>query len=198
MSELVLAVGSVAGVFTAIALERASSANVESRNHNEFAMNNEKLEVERRIVHRAMERLYDYERAGRITSIEREKLLIRYRQKLNIMDSKSVGLHGDAGDMNAVRTDLVAHVHRRIDQINSRLDDLASIMHNMNSNSRAESPAVVTERKEDKQVVQKKVEPVLVIESVDTAQATESDDSLDEIKKQIMQTLSRLEQAEVE
>jgi hypothetical protein len=77
-------------------------------------------------------------------------------------------------------------------QLNAKLDDLAGRM----NNNGAQRPAVSNvERKEEKPMVQKKAEQVTTMDATET---TESDASLDEIKKQIMQTLSRLEQAEVE
>ncbi|MGH9921357.1 MAG: hypothetical protein ACRD38_01250 [Nitrososphaerales archaeon] len=192
MSEIVLAAGSVAGVFTAIAIDKVSHMNTKSR-HNEGVMryDYDKVELERRIVYEAMRRVYDYERAGRITSIEREKLLARYRRQLDAF-TDMISPRFNAGDVSSFKSDLISMVDQRMAQLNAKLDDLADRM----NNNVAQKPAVSNvERKEEKPTVQKKVEQVTAVDATET---TESDASLDEIKKQIMQTLSRLEQAEVE
>ena len=138
-----------------------------------------------------MRRLYDYERAGKITSVEREKLLAKYRQQLDAFGMSNSHFNGN--DVNSFKSDLIALVDQRMSQINSKLDDLASRMNN--DSIVTHKPISNVERKEDKPIVTKKVEQVT---NVDTSETSESDASLDEIKKQIMQTLSRLEQAEVE
>ncbi|GEM_PF-3290113 len=192
MSEIVLAAGSVAGVFTAIAIDKVSHMNTKSR-HNEGVMRYDygNVELERNIVYEAMRRVYDYERAGRITSNEREKLLARYRQQLHAF-SPDINPRFNGRDVSSFKSDLINIVDQRMVQINAKLDDLAGRM----NNNVGQRPTVSNvERKEEKPTVQKKVEQVTTIDATET---TESDASLDEIKKQIMQTLSRLEQAEVE
>jgi len=193
MNEIVLAAGSVAGVFTAIAIDKVSQVNARLRHHNESAVRNnyDNFELERRIVYEAMRRVYDYERAGRITSVEREKLLAKYNQQLDALNTKVVNFHFNRNDVNSFKTDLIALVDQRMAQINAKLDDLTG---RMNTNAAHRSVSNV-ERKEEKPVAQKKAEQVTIPDATETS---ESDASLDEIKKQIMQTLSRLEQAEVE
>ena len=192
MNEIVFAAGSVAGVFTAIAIDKVSQVSTKLR-QNESAMRNnyDTFELEGRIVSEAMRRVYDYERVGRITSVEREKLLAKYRQQLDTC-TKMVNFHFNGNDVNSFKTDLIALVDQRMAQINTKLDDLTNRM----NNDVTQRPVVSdVERKEAKQIAQKNVEQVA---TADTTETSESDASLDEIKKQIMQTLSRLEQAEVE
>jgi len=193
MNEIFLAAGSVAGVFTAIAIDKVSQVNTRLR-QNESAIRNayDHSELERRIAYEAMRRVYDYERAGRITSAEREKLLAKYNQQLDTSNAKIVDFDFNGNDVNSLKTELIEHVDQRMTQINAKLDDLVSRM----NNDMTQRPMMSNgERKEEKPLAQKKAEPVT---TVDTTETSESDASLDEIKKQIMQTLSRLEQAEVE
>jgi len=195
MSEIVLAAGSVAGVFTAIAIDKVSQANAKLRqNESMIRYNHDNAELERRIVYEAMRRVYDYERAGKITSAEREKLLVKYRQQLDAFNTDIFSSKFNAKDVNSFKSDLIAIVDQRMAQINTKLDDLTS---KMNSNATHRPPVSSIERKEEKPIVQRNVEQV-TSSPADTTETTESDASLDEIKKQIMQTLSRLEQAEVE
>lgn len=193
MNEIVLVAGSVAGVFTAMAIDKVSQVNAKlMRNESATSNHYDAFELERRMVYESIRRVYDYERAGRITADEREKLLAKYKQQLDALNANMVNFHFNGNNVNAFKTDLIALVDQRMNQINVKLDDLASRM----NNGLIQKPAVSNvERKEEKQVVQKKVEQVA---NMDTSETSESDASLDEIKKQIMQTLSRLEQAEVE
>ncbi len=193
MNEIVLAAGSVAGVFTAVAIGKASQISSKEKQQNESVIRNDnKFDLERRIVYEAMRRVYDYERIGRITSVEREKLLARYEQHLNTLNAKKVNLHFNTGDFNSFKTDLIALVDQRMSQINARLDDLAGTT---NGNVVHRPSVHHIERKEEKSVAHNNIGQV---PPADTTETSESDASLDEIKKQIMQTLSRLEQAEVE
>jgi uncharacterized radical SAM superfamily Fe-S cluster-containing enzyme len=198
MSEIVLAAGSVAGVFTAIAIDKVTQFNVKSRqNENLARKDREHLELERRVVYEAMRRVYDYERVGRITSAEREKLLARYREQLDTFNAQMVNFR-IGNDVSSFKTDLIALVDQRMMQINAKLDLLTNRI-----DMASDRPLVSTfEKKEERKlqktvetVVQNKADHVIPTENVETS---ESDASLDEIKKQIMQTLSRLEQAEVE
>ena len=192
MNEIVLAAGSVAGVFTAMAIDRTSQVGAKLK-HNESMMSNScnTFELEKRVVYEAMRRVYDYERAGKITRVEREKLLEKYRLHLNALNAKMANLNFNGNDANSFKADLIALVDQRMAQINAKLDDFASKM----NNGIAPRQIPNTERKEEKAVVQKNAEQFA---PADTSETSESDASLDEIKKQIMQTLSRLEQAEVE
>jgi len=197
MSEIVLAAGSVAGVFTAIAIDKVTQFNANSRQNESVGRKDyEHLELERRIVYEAMRRVYDYERVGRITSTEREKLLTRYREQLDTYNAQMVKFRF-GNDVNSFKTDLIALVDQRMAQINAKLDLLTNRMDNV-----ADRPAESNFEKEE-HMVQKKVENVVQnkvdqVTSAENIETSESDASLDEIKKQIMQTLSRLEQAEVE
>ena len=195
MSEIILAAGSVAGVFTAIAIDKVSQVNANLRqNRSVMRYDHDRVELERRIVYEAMRRVYDYERSGRITGVEREKLLAKYRQQLDAFNTDMFSSNYNTKDVNSFKSDLIAIVDQRMAQINTKLDDLTS---KMNSNVTHRPPVSGVERKEEKPIMQKNVGQVTSAPT-DATETTDSDASLDEIKKQIMQTLSRLEQAEVE
>jgi hypothetical protein len=198
MSEIVLAAGSVAGVFTAIAIDRVTQFNVKSRqNESVVRKDREHLELERRIVYEAMRRVYDYERVGMITSTEREKLLARYREQLDTYNTQMVNFRF-GNDVSSFKTDLIALVDQRMMQINAKLDLLTNKMDRV-----SDRPVVSSIEKKEERMVQKRAENVVQnkadqVTHTENMETSESDASLDEIKKQIMQTLSRLEQAEVE
>ncbi len=197
MEPLIHEAGSTMGAFSTMIMNKGRSNDNTKliRNNHPFPT----VDLQKRVVTAAMNRIYDYERQGKITAIEREKLLAKYRQELNMLDNK---MHGvtlyDPREISAFGENLVAVVDQRMAQINAKLDDLAS---KIGSNAIAQSKSVGrVERKEEKHVetqTPKPLEPIEIAESTESVNA-ESDARLDDIKKQIMITLSRLEQAEVE
>lgn len=202
MEPLIHEAGSTMGAFSTMIMNKGRSNDNTKLIRNNHPFPNS-VDLQKRVVTAAMNRIYDYERQGKITAIEREKLLAKYRQELNMLDNK---MHGvtlyDPREISAFGENLVAVVDQRMAQINAKLDDLAS---KIGSNAIAQSKSVVrVERKEEKHVetqiqTPKPLEPIEIAESTESIESeSESDASLDDIKKQIMQTLSRLEQAEVE
>lgn len=198
MEPMIHEAGSTMGAFSTMIMNKGRSNDNNTkliRNNHPFPNS---VDLQKRVVTVAMNRVYDYERQGKITSIEREKLLAKYRQELNMLDNK---MHGvtlyDPREINAFGENLVAVVDQRMAQINAKLDDLAS---RIGSNAIAQGKSIArVERKEEKYVETQTQtpKPIGIVESTESESA-ESDASLDDIKKQIMQTLSRLEQAEVE
>jgi hypothetical protein len=185
MEAVILAAGSAVGALTAVAMSKVNGNGKAIKNIPIHTM-----ELQRRVLTEAMNRVYDYEREGRITGSEREQLLAKYRQELNMLDNRMYNhTFYNLNEVNAFKEGLVAAVDQRVAQINARLDDLASKL--ANQPVVHSKPVARAERKEEKHVEAKPVEQV-------ESESIQSDASLDEIKKQIMQTLSRLEQAEVE
>ncbi|MFQ5969370.1 MAG: hypothetical protein ACE5J2_02600 [Nitrososphaerales archaeon] len=198
MEPFVLVAGSVAGAFTAIAIDKVSQVNAKLKHNNNVSVqskqNFESLDLERRIVSEAIGRVYYYERKGRISSSEREKLIARYKQQFDALNVKinSITL-ADVKEVSKLQENLVVVLDQRMAQINAKLDDLSSKICG-NVVVQAKSTVQRNERKEERPQVTQTVN----VEQVEASDSKESDTNLDKIKKQIMQTLSRLEQAEVE
>ncbi|NMJ86301.1 MAG: hypothetical protein EX285_00375 [Thaumarchaeota archaeon] len=191
MESIILVAGSTLGAFTALVMSKVSKSNTKPFINDQSIHH---IDLHRRVVTEAMNRVYDYERQEKITGIEREKLITKYKQELNTLDNRTntTTLH-DLSELNAFKDRLVAVVDQRMAQINSKLDDITSKMTN-NTNTAHNKPITRTERKEEKHNTPKPVEFDEIVESADS----ESDTSLDNLREQIMQTLSSLEQAEVE
>jgi len=191
MEPIILVAGSAVGAFTAVAIERVSKGNAKLLTNNP---NEHSIGLEKRVVAKALNRLYDYEQKGRITGNEREMLVFKYKQELNALDKgrHTVTLYNPQ-EFNVLKEDLVAVVDQRMEQMNSKLDDLASKISKTTVQSK---PTASVERKEEKHVEAPK--PVSPVEIAESPEGIESDHSIDEIRKQIEQTLYKLEQAEVE
>lgn len=198
MEPFVLVAGSVAGALTAIAVDKASQVNANSRQNKNVKPQGlqsfESIELERRMVSEAMRRVYDYEQKGRISSSEREKLIARYKQQLDALNVKinSIPL-ADVKEVSTLKENLVALVDQRMVQINAKLDALSRKIDG-NFVTQGQTTFQHNERKEERPQTAQTVN----VEQVEVTGSKESDAKLDELKKQIMQTLSRLEQAEVE
>ena len=208
MESIVLVAGSTLGAFTALVMSKVSKSNTKPFINDQSTHH---IDLHRRVVTEAMNRVYDYERQEKITGIEREKLITKYKQELNTLDNRTntTTLH-DLSELNAFKDRLVAVMDQRMAQINSKLDDVAVMDQRMaqinskldditskmtnNTNTTHNKPITRTERKEEKRNTPNPVEFDEIVESADS----ESDTSLDNIREQIMQTLSSLEQAEVE
>ncbi|MFQ5940503.1 MAG: hypothetical protein ACE5KA_02235 [Nitrososphaerales archaeon] len=181
--------GSTVGAHTTMAVEKVSKGDA-------YLMNNPttpSIDLQRRIVAQAMNRVYDYESQGKLTFKEREKLVAKYRQELNALDNRThaITLY-NIKEISALKENLAAVLDQRMAQINSKLDDLVT---KIGETPVQGKPAAYAEKKVEKWVETNHLEHVANAESAESA---EGDANLDEIKKQIMQTLSRLEQAEVE
>lgn len=179
MSELVLAAGAVAGVFTAVAAEKSTPRLASGQ------------ALERRIVSEAMRRVYDYERSGKITSLEKEKLLARYREQLAMLNAGDAGPNFEPVQTSTMPKEVLALVDRRMSEINAKLDDLANRIRGTEQKAVRPTASQSVERKESTAVKTENVQ-------VESIESHEGDPNLDEIKSQIMQTLAKLEQAEVE
>ncbi len=197
MSELVLAVGSIAGAFTAMTLDKSSA---QTNPGSGFAS-----ELEHRMILHAMNRIYDHERAGRITSAEREQLLAKYRAQLERM-GPAFGF-GSGTHTRAIGNDLTALLDQRFAQLSTKIEDLRISIGNapapLRNSVTSEKTGAAADRKEPKMEAGKPEShaapsSVETLPPADSIESSDGDGSLEDIKKQIMQTLSRLEQAEVE
>jgi hypothetical protein len=148
MEPMIHAAGSTMGAFSTMAMySRGNNDHDAKLFRNKHFPNS--VDLQRRVVIAAMNRIYDYERQGRITAIEREKLLARYRQELNMLDNKMHGVTlSDPREISAFGENLIAVVDQRMAQINAKLDDLAS---KIGSNAIVQSKSVARmEKKEEK------------------------------------------------
>jgi hypothetical protein len=117
METIVLVASSAVGALTAMALDKVSH-NVNKLNKN----NTHSINLQKRLVSKAVERVYEYEREGRITVTEREKLIIKYRQEQNKVDNDLGGVTlYDHKVLNSLKENLVLVVDQRMAEITSKL-----------------------------------------------------------------------------
>ena len=204
METIVLVASSAVGALTAMAIDKVSHNVNKLHKNNTHSINLQKI-----LVSKAVERVYEYEREGRITVTEREKLIIKYRQEQNKLDNDMGGVAlYDHKVLNSLKENLVLVVDQRMAEITSKLDDLAgkideapvkrktSTPMDRDNGKLMETPKHFTPIEITENITS--TENTKITENTNSIESPETDASLEEIKKQITQTLSRLEQAEVE
>lgn len=169
MNEILLVVlGSLAGILTAFAIEMRPRQRIEKPTNSKF-------------VYETIKKIDEYKKLGIITEEESEELLSAYRDKIpsdNIIVQKV--------DLTPIKKELIILLDQRISEINAKIDNLK-----IREETKRERPAVTKKPRS----VTRNAMPI----NVD--KRDEADDErkeLEEIKKRIFDTLSKLESTEVE
>ena len=184
----VIAGSSVAGALSAAILERLSRIKTKARNSDrsttaaraELAS----LLFEKTLAAEAITRVYEAAQDGKIDRLERDRLLVKYKQDLDTLNEKIAVLQpvADYADLADVRNNLVSLLENKISAIDARLAEM---------NKAGERPIVVEK-------VQVMPVPEKVKDDTPAKQFRAEEKSIDQLQKEIMQTLTRLEQVELD
>jgi hypothetical protein len=148
--------------------------------------------VERDLLSSAMMKLYEAETEGRITREEREMISKRYSDQIKDLQSKlkDVELVVEVGELEGLRAELLALFEGKIQNIETRLEAARQRL-----GAAAPQPA-------RKEVLAPKVEKGTDLERVVERRAkpemTESERRVKEIRNEVMDALTRLEQIDIE
>jgi hypothetical protein len=147
--------------------------------------------VERDLLSSAMMKLYEAENEGRITREEREMISKRYSDQIKDLQSKlkDVELVVEVGELEGLRGELVTLFEGKIQNIEARLDA-------------ARQRLGVTPQPPMKKEVAPKVEKGTDLERVVERRArpemSESEKRVKQIRDEVMDALTRLEQIDIE
>jgi hypothetical protein len=148
--------------------------------------------VERDLLSSALMRLYEAENEGRITREEREMIAKRYSDQIKGLQSKlkDVELVVEVGELEKLREELVTMFQEKIGNIEARLDQSRERLTIVAPQAlKKEAPPVRPERVDElEQVVEKRSKPDI----------SEGDRRVKEIRDEVMEALTRLEQIDVE
>lgn len=147
--------------------------------------------VERDLLSSAMMKLYEAESEGRITREEREMISKRYSDQIKDLQSKlkDVELVVEVGELEGLRSELVTLFESKIQNIEVRLDTAKQRL----------GPAVPTPpKKEVPPKVEKAADLEKVVERKTKAELSESERRVKEIRDEVMDALTRLEQIDIE
>ena len=198
-AEIALIAGSsAAGIISAAVIERLSQVKSDKRapKPKGVPVNAAKSELasllfEKTLCAEAITRIYETAQQGKIDRLERDRLLLKYKQQLESINRKTSELQAvtDFADLSELRNNLVSIIENRISSIDSKLLEMSR---------RGVSASTIDNQ------VKKIVEDIgnaregapVRIEKTETVSAEER--SIEDLQKEILQALERLEQVEVD
>lgn len=147
--------------------------------------------VERDLLSSAMMKLYEAENEGRITREEREMISKRYSEQIKDLQSKlkDVELVVEVGELEGLRGELVTLFEGKIQNIESRLDA---------AKQRLGVTAQPLVKKEAAPRVEKATDLERVVERRAKPEMSESEKRVKQIRDEVMDALTRLEQIDIE
>lgn len=147
--------------------------------------------VERDLLSSAMMKLYEAETEGRITREEREMISKRYSDQIKDLQSKlkDVELFVEVGELEGLRGELVTLFEQKIQNIEGRLDA---------AKQRLGPAAPQPIKKEPTPKVEKEMDLEKVVERKTRSELSESERRVREIRDEVMDALTRLEQIDIE
>ena len=147
------------------------------------------LLFEKKLAAEAVTRVYEAAQDGRIDRLERDKLLLKYKQQLDSLNQKVAYLQpvADFSDLRELRNNLVSFLEDRISVIDKKLLEL--------SKSRPPSQDAIDAKANNILVETSKVQPVTPVEQ---KMFKADEKSIEQLQKEIVQALQHLEQVEID
>lgn len=148
--------------------------------------------VERDMLSSALMKFYEAENEGRITREERELIAKRYSDQIKELQSKlrDVELVVEVGELEKLRQELVSMFQEKVQNIEVRLDQAKERLGAVAPQAvKKETPVPRAERGNDlEKVVAKRAKPEM----------SEADRRVKEIRDEVMEALTRLEQIDID
>jgi hypothetical protein len=189
-AEIALIAGSsVAGAISAAFIERLSRSKGDKKQpKTASAARAELLSLffEKNLAAETITRVYEASQEGRIDRLERDRLLLKYKQQLDSLNQKIAHLQpvADFADLTELRNNLVSLLENKISALDQKILDMKSGV-----------PQDVIDEKVQKIIAEtSKVQAAPVEQKPFKAE----EKSIDQLQKEIMQVLQRLEQVEVD
>jgi hypothetical protein len=200
--EIILIAGSsFAGVMSAVFLDKLFGHRINSKKHTRSPSSGASIRAElvsflfeKNLTSEAITRVYEAAQDGRIDRLERDKLLLKYKQQLNSLNEKISYLQpfADLSDIKELRSSLVSFLEDRISALDKKLLDL----------SKSRPPTSHAPSQDD---IDSKVNKILV-ETSKVESATPigqkmfkaDEQSIEQLHKEIVQALKGLEQVEID
>jgi hypothetical protein len=150
---------------------------------------------EKNLTSEAITHVYEAAQDGRIDRLERDKLLLKYKQQLDLLNEKIAYLQplADFSDLKELRNSLVSFIEDRISAVDKKLLELSK-------SGPSPSPPAPSQDDIDSKVNKilaetSKVEPAILVEQ---KMFKGDDQSIEQLRKEISQALRHLEQVEVD
>jgi hypothetical protein len=196
-TEIALIAGSsIAGVISAVFLDklfrvRSNNKKPARPSSSRASIRAELLSLlfEKNLTAEAITRVYEAAQVGRIDRLERDKLLLKYKQQLDSLNQKVAYLQpvADFSDLKELRNNLVSFLEDRISALDKKLLDLSKSSPHSQDDIDTKAKKILAETS--------KVQSATPIEQ---KMFKGDEQSINQLQKEIVQALQRLEQVEID
>ena len=195
----IIAGSSVTGIISAVLLEKLLRIRNNKRKYGQSSSSSSigsirdeliSLLFEKNLTAEAITRVYEAAQGGRIDRLERDKLLLKYKQQLDSLNQKVAYLQpvADFSDLMELRNNLVSFLEDRVSVLDQKLLDLSKSSPPSQDDIYAKAKKILTETSK----MQQSVTPM----AKNTFKAEEQ--SIERLHKEIVQALQHLEQVEID
>jgi hypothetical protein len=188
-AEIAIIAGtSVAGAISAAFIERMSRKGDKKQPRSSGAARAELLSLlfEKNLAAEAITRVYEASQEGRIDRLERDRLLLKYKQQLDSLNQRITRLQpvADFAEMTELRNNLVSLLENKISALDQKILEMKSGVPHDAVDARVQKIIAETSKVQAAPVEQKPFKA--------------EEKSIDQLQKEIMQALQRLEQVEID
>jgi len=184
----VIAGTSVAGAISAAFIERLSRKGDKKQPRSSGAARAELLSLlfEKNLAGEAITRVYEASQEGRIDRLERDRLLLKYKQQLDSLNLRISHLQpiADFADVTELRNNLVSLLENKISALDQKIIEMKSGVPSDIVDDRVQKIIAETSKVQAAPVEQKPFKA--------------EEKSIDQLQKEIMQALQKLEQVEID
>src|SRR5215210_1239308 len=192
-----IAGSSIAGVISAVFLDKLFRIRGNNKKYARSSLSPStdirtellSLLFEKKLAAEAITRVYEAAQDGRIDRLERDKLLLKYKQQLDSLNQKVAYLQpmADFSDLRELRNNLVSFLEDRISALDKKLLEF--------SKSSPHSQGAIDARANNILAETSKVQSVTPIEQ---KMFRADEKSIEQLQKEIVQALHHLEQVEID
>ncbi len=193
----VIAGTSVAGAISAALIERIARARSTGKKPSRPSSNTARTELvsllfEKNLAAEAIARVYEASQEGRIDRLERDRLLLKYKQQLDSLNQRIAVVQpvADFVDMAELRNNLVSLLENKISALDQKLLEMKS----SSGIKHLQQDDAVDEKVQRIIAETSKVQP----SSIEQQPFKLEEKSIDQLQKEIIQALQRLEQVEID
>ena len=193
----IIAGSSIAGAISAAFIDKLLRVRSNNKKHKGSSLSPStdirtellSLLFEKKLAAEAITRVYEAAQDGRIDRLERDKLLLKYKQQLDSLNQKVAYLQpvADFSDLRELRNNLVSFLEDRISVLDKKLLELSKSSPPSQDAIDAKANNIVAETS--------KVQSVTPVEQ---KMFKADEKSIEQLQKEIVQALQHLEQVEID
>ncbi|HKF27040.1 MAG TPA: hypothetical protein VKB06_01430 [Nitrososphaera sp.] len=193
----VIAGSSIAGAISAAFIDKLLRVRSNNKKHTASSLSPStdirtellSLLFEKKLAAEAITRVYEAAQDGRIDRLERDKLLLKYKQQLDSLNQKVAYLQpvADFSDLRELRDNLVSFLEHRISVLDKKLLELSKSGPPPQDAIDVKANSIVAETS--------KVQSVTPVEQ---KMFKADEKSIEQLQKEIVQALQHLEQVEID